>query len=147
MSDYTPTTQAVRLNYITANAGPYRGGEANAAAAFDRWLAAHDAQKRAEWEAEQGEGHAEYAEYAVEFDGGITQVSDDRGDVEDWVQWIVGGRLVQREVYTTRWVRAPDTGAAARSLRECAICGEKTPLSHATPEWEARHKHTTGAES
>lgn len=52
--DYTPTTQAVRLNYITANAGPYRGGGANAAAAFDRWLAAHDAEKRAEWEAEQG---------------------------------------------------------------------------------------------
>lgn len=58
--DYTPTTQAVRLNYITANAGPYRGGEANAAAAFDRWLAAHDAEKRAEWEAEQGEAEWEY---------------------------------------------------------------------------------------
>lgn len=53
MSDYTPTTQAVRLNYITANAGPYRGGEANAAAAFDRWLAAHDAEVRAAALAEQ----------------------------------------------------------------------------------------------
>lgn len=70
MSDYTPTTQAVRLNYITANAGPYRGGEANAAAAFDRWMADHDAEKSAEREAEGEHVFIErYGVYHAEFGG------------------------------------------------------------------------------
>jgi hypothetical protein len=27
----------------------------------------------------------------------------------------------------------------ARFLRECVICGEKVPISHATETWEAKH--------
>lgn len=29
----------------------------------------------------------------------------------------------------------------ARELRECTICGEKVPVSHATETWEALHRH------
>lgn len=51
--DYTPTTRGVRQGYAS---GKHRRKEmlpVAAKKAFDRWLAAHDAQKRAEWEAEQ----------------------------------------------------------------------------------------------
>lgn len=33
-----------------------------------------------------------------------------------------------------------------RLLRECTVCGEKTPTSHATEEWEKRHEHTAPAD-
>ena len=52
--DYTPTTEEVREQYWAASGDRRRGS--SAWGEFDRWLAAHDAQKRAEWEAEQG-GH------------------------------------------------------------------------------------------
>ena len=42
---YAPTTEEVRAEASRAFGGDW----------FDRWLAAHDAQKRAEWEAEQDE--------------------------------------------------------------------------------------------
>lgn len=45
MSDYTPTTEEVRAAASRAIGSDW----------FDRWMVAHDAQKRAEWEAEQGE--------------------------------------------------------------------------------------------
>ena len=56
MSDYTPTTEEVREDYAlgrneVVGAGWYDQHRAE----FDRWLAAHDAEKRAEWEAEQGD--------------------------------------------------------------------------------------------
>ena len=56
MSDYTPTTEEVREDYAlgrneVVGAGWYDEHRVE----FDRWLAAHDAEKRAEWEAEQGE--------------------------------------------------------------------------------------------
>ena len=38
---------------------------------FDRWLAAHDAQKRAEWEAEQGQVGWEYGTAVREANGAI----------------------------------------------------------------------------
>jgi hypothetical protein len=47
-------------------------------------------------------------EWGIEYPGGVQQVSDDRGDVEDGVQWVVGGRLVRREVTYTEWVEAAD---------------------------------------
>ncbi|MGN7978222.1 hypothetical protein ACTJJ4_11675 [Microbacterium sp. 22195] len=53
MTDYTPTTEEVREQYWAASGDRRRGS--SAWGEFDRWLAAHDAQKRAEWEAEQGE--------------------------------------------------------------------------------------------
>lgn len=51
MSDYTPTTEAIRGRIIQRGIGwGFYGLDE-----FDRWLAAHDAAKRAEWEAEQGD--------------------------------------------------------------------------------------------
>ena len=49
--DYTPTTATVRERFADGFGLNY----ARALEDFDRWLAAHDAEKRAEWEAEQGE--------------------------------------------------------------------------------------------
>ena len=48
--DYTPTTEEVRIKYRLSS-----GRQPGDFAEFDRWLAAHDAVKRAEWEAEQGD--------------------------------------------------------------------------------------------
>ena len=54
MSDYTPTTEAIRGRIIQRGIGwGFYGLDE-----FDRWLAAHDAAKRAEWEAAQGEKEA-----------------------------------------------------------------------------------------
>ena len=46
--EYTPTTEEVRIKYRLSS-----GRQPGDFAEFDRWLAAHDAVKRAEWEAEQ----------------------------------------------------------------------------------------------
>ena len=50
MNDYTPTTEEVRIKYRLSS-----GRQPGDFAEFNRWLAAHDAEKRAEWEAEQGD--------------------------------------------------------------------------------------------
>lgn len=56
-SDYTPTTEEVREDYeLGRNEVAGAGGHDQHRAEFNRWLATHDAEKRAEWEAEQG-GH------------------------------------------------------------------------------------------
>jgi len=71
MSAYTPTMGEVRKAYA---AGMRSGGAVGSAGTwrleFNRWLAAHDAEKRAEWEkAEQGEVEWEYR-YAEVYYGG-----------------------------------------------------------------------------
>jgi len=75
MSDYTPTTKeiiehwsAVRGQAIDPAA---RDRPLERAEMFRRWLAARDAEKRAEWEAEQGE---------VEWEHGVGYFGD-RGDI------------------------------------------------------------------
>ena len=35
-----------------------------------------------------------------------------------------------------------DPSRAVRQLRECVVCGEQVPGSHATEAWEKRHEHT-----
>ena len=58
MSDYTPTTEAIRGRIIQRGIGwGFYGLDE-----FDRWLATHDAEKRAEWEAEQGDYHEGFEE-------------------------------------------------------------------------------------
>ncbi|WP_295035567.1 hypothetical protein [uncultured Microbacterium sp.] len=57
MTDYTPTTEQVRSHYVFNQSDqwdPERGE------AFDRWLAAHDAEVRASVLAEQGTPEFEY---------------------------------------------------------------------------------------
>ena len=54
MSDYTPTTEEVREDYaIGRNEEVGAGWYDQHRTEFNRWLAAHDAAKRAEWEAEK----------------------------------------------------------------------------------------------
>ncbi len=61
MSDYTPTTEEVQSYYVSGRAqirlqitGVRAQDITPFSHEFDRWLAAHDAEKRAEWEAEKG---------------------------------------------------------------------------------------------
>lgn len=59
--------------------------------------------------AEEPDDRAEVErEYAVEFPGGYASISDDRGDVEDMVQWILDGRLVYREIRRGTWQAVPN---------------------------------------
>ena len=66
VSDYTPTTEQVEFAYANDSEDEYRDPIGYPALVrqnkveFRRWLAAHDAEKRAEWEAEQGETEWEY---------------------------------------------------------------------------------------
>lgn len=59
--DYTPTMEKLRMAWIASrweSAGQLRSEGSDDE--FDRAIAAHDAEKRAEWEAEQGEVEWEY---------------------------------------------------------------------------------------
>ncbi|MDH5133631.1 MULTISPECIES: hypothetical protein [unclassified Microbacterium] len=72
MNDYTPTTEEV-LEHWSATRGSAIDPEAAKRKAerermFRRWLAAHDAEKRAEWEAEEPE-----LEYGVTSKWGIQE--------------------------------------------------------------------------
>lgn len=58
MSDYTPTTADVRDHYAYGCGPEHTWPES--CAYFDHWLAQYTAEKRAEWEAEQGETEWEY---------------------------------------------------------------------------------------
>jgi hypothetical protein len=43
-------------------------------------------------------------EWAVDYDGGIANVTPDRAEAEEAVQWIRSGRLVYRIVERTEWL-------------------------------------------
>lgn len=58
--DYTPTTEEVCEFWASRQTYEHDWTIDTARSIFDRWLAAHDAAKRAEWEAEQGETEWEY---------------------------------------------------------------------------------------
>lgn len=67
MSDYTPTTEHVQAVYgRRSDTGgiPYQDTER--LAEFDRWLAAHTAEKRAEWEAEPTDAEVMAASLALD---------------------------------------------------------------------------------
>lgn len=46
-------------------------------------------------------------EWAVEYPGGLTHVSDDRAYAEEFEHWIIEGKLVTRQVGEGEW-RPPD---------------------------------------
>ena len=111
MSDYTPTTEEVREEYaLGLNEGVGAGWYDEHRVEFDRWLAAHDAEKRAEWEAEQGETEWEYG---VSREVAIPMSSREGAErqIERMAKRPKGYRLtanlVRRRV--TPWVAAPDT--------------------------------------
>ena len=103
MSVYTPTTEDVETHWADV-------GFAGDRASFRRWLATHDAEKRAEWEAEQGETEWEYG---VSREVVIPMSSREGAErqIERMAKRPKGYRLtanlVRRRV--TPWVAAPDT--------------------------------------
>ena len=92
--DYTPTTEDVRYRYLD-----YREREGDVdPGEFDRWLAGVIAEKRAEWEGEQGEVKWEYR---ARWDGDDSlwfSVAPERVD-----QWLSEGYEVQKHALTP-WV-------------------------------------------
>ena len=102
MSDYTPTTEAIRGRIIQRGIGwGFYGLDE-----FDRWLAAHDAEKRAEWEAEQSETEWEYlVSHAWDGRQVITTIPQ-RFSPE---QWVVERRQVIFKKILTEWLPVPDT--------------------------------------
>ena len=67
------------------------------------WLAAHDAEKRAEWEAEQGE-----TEYIVrDHYGGLWTLTSSLDEARHYVLREPGTVMEQRKV--TPWLPVPDT--------------------------------------
>lgn len=97
MSDYTPTTEAIRGRIIQRGIGcGFYGLEE-----FDRWLTAHDAEKRAEWEAEQGE-----TEYIVrDHYGGLWTLTSSLDEARHYVLREPGTVMEQRKV--TPWLPVP----------------------------------------
>ena len=117
MSDYTPTAEDVREDYaIGRNEEVGAGWYGQHRAEFDRWLAAHDAEKRAEWEAEQG---WEYAIGAQSEDrpgkfwrdsdwDTTTELHEALGDLEDALP-VFSNAVVIRRRPSTPWLPVPDT--------------------------------------
>ena len=109
MSDYTPTTNEVR-NAWWRDQCPEGDLDFDDVynAAFDRWLAVHDAEKRAEWEAEQGE---------VEWETGWFCEWDDGSGVSRLLMgaetWGPRGRVFQmrrRKPSPNPWVPVNENG-------------------------------------
>lgn len=120
--DYTPTTGEVREQFARGARGTH-GGSAESAAyrhaneqnRFDRWLtamlAAHDAAKRAEWEAEQGETLRQVEKFLVDAEevGRITDPAEQFGTLTEKAAggvdraWRQGLRRILGPI--------PDTGA------------------------------------
>ena len=109
--EYTPTTEEVRIKYRLSS-----GRQPGDFAEFDRWLAAHDAVKRAEWEAEQG---WEYAIGAQSEDrpgkfwrdsdwDTTTELHEALGDLEDALP-VFSNAVVIRRRPSTPWLPVPDT--------------------------------------
>ena len=104
MSDYTPTTEAIRGRIIQRGIGwGFYGLDE-----FDRWLAAHDAEKRAEWEAEQGETEWEGIVLGREVGGsGDWSVTVWRPDeIEEARAMFPGSEYV---LGRAKWLPVPDT--------------------------------------
>lgn len=91
MSEYTPTTGEIRDRW---------GKMPHLRAEFDRWLAAHDGEKRAEWEAERDAAIRQRvpndAEFITYIDSYAARLYAQRA--VDGVRWLDGGgRIYQLE--------------------------------------------------
>ena len=107
MSEYTPKTDDVREDYaIGRNEVIGAGWYSQHRAEFDSWLAAHDAEKRAEWEAEQGE-----TEWGVAYEQSDGLFVDPAVDEQD-AHYRVDGSSVYDLVVSRKsnpWLPVPDT--------------------------------------
>jgi hypothetical protein len=112
MSDYTPPLEDVR-NHYAYGCGPEHTW-AESREDFDRWLAAHDAEKRAEWEAEQGTEEPEWAaERVVETQGADGWARTTWESIGDARRMFPGSKFreMTRQVKAGPWMPVPDTGA------------------------------------
>ncbi|WP_295103121.1 hypothetical protein [uncultured Microbacterium sp.] len=98
MSDYTPSTGEVRRRYAYARSAGNKNQ--SAVAEFDRWLAAHDAEKRAEWEVEEPGWETEH-QYRIR--------PSDWFPIDDSTFYPAGAERRTRRV--TPWVPAKQEGA------------------------------------
>ena len=118
MSDYTPTTATVRERFADGFGLNY----ARALEDFDRWIAAHDAEKRAEWEAEQPEGRRWYAACWQDYNGALSNLESSsvsrehaEADVKRWRAAEAkeeGGepdRVILAMKISFPWLPVPDT--------------------------------------
>lgn len=121
--NYTPTTEEVRGDYanfqLPAEGGDFRDEYADGLAGFDRWLAAHDADKRAEWEAEQGEVEWEYSiaypRCGEWYTDGVEPFESERDALDDLEKgdYLSSDRVVRRRK-AGEWVPVNENGSAER---------------------------------
>lgn len=130
--DYTPTTEDVRADFGRSLLWP-AAQSPDRTAAFDRWLAAHVAEKRAEWEAEQGETEWEYGNEMLM--NNHTQIypasSEFMAKAQAWL-W-----PMYRRRKAGPWLPVPDTTSGGdcdhgsycvndEQKRVCLTCGDTT---------------------
>lgn len=90
--DYTPTTKQVRRAYMAGMWQAFIASAGEHAAEFDRWLAAHDAQARAEAGAQAlrdaAEDVAASRGYGLQYpDGDRFDIGSDAADgIGDWLR-------------------------------------------------------------
>lgn len=108
--DYTPTTRGVRQGYASGKLHRREMMPVAAKKAFDRWLAQYTAEKRAEWEAEQGE-----TEWEVER-GLLLKIGDTWAETEwepeqfdDVIAGYPHNEYARAERRVTPWLPVPDT--------------------------------------
>lgn len=122
--DYTPTTEVVRGRHnanATLDSRTWRMADAE----FDRWLAAHDAEKRAEWEGEQGE-----TEWGMGYWTGRGALFVDEAVNEEDAHFRVEHSIVYDFVVSrqaTPWLPIPDTASESRE--------ERSPAGDPAPHW------------
>lgn len=130
MSDYTPTTETVRERFAD---GFPRFGYSQALADFDRWLAAHDAEVRAESE----EAHERTKRGAKTLGEIVVR------QVEDMLRWAgmedqIGTDDPDQQLAWERCAEMPgriaELEAELAELRAAAAAEEQ-------PEWEYRVQH------
>lgn len=114
MSEYTPTMGILRMTYLMqweSGSFPRRTAEGE----WDRALAAHDAQKRAEWEAMQGEMEWEYGATHVYPDEPVSIVSslsealDAQAVYTKWRGQPTNVFMRTKAIPAGPWLSVPDT--------------------------------------
>lgn len=131
--DYTPTMSDIEDSWTCAHVSEELTAE-RSREAFKEALAAHDAEKRAEWEGEQGEPEWEYAwnwsshpyRDPMPLEGGAPERAAYLADIEQRIAPTVVFRRT-REVPAGPWLPVPDTASESRE--------ERSPAEGTAPHW------------
>lgn len=143
MSEYTPTTERVRDTWANML---FEGGasdeeiadpeweRARSEAQFDRWLAQYTAEKRAEWEAEQGWEYAIGAEYEDrpgkfwrDDEWSTTTELPEALDMLDTALPIFSNVKILRRRPSTPWLPVEQGDGAPKHEIRCDYCGDALP--------------------